>query len=215
MGFLVLQPLIFGRWELSASGGMDERGLYTRFDLYGEWLITGEDMALIFNLPFVYNSYGLSLTDTKLGTKVRFLENGYMDFHVLFPTGRLSSRNPAAGLTFGRYMRRDSLWGVFLKIGGIFTASTDTNEFSYFNKVSDRRAYRHMFSEILYYKELGITFGFGTGIRGDYAYSINQFWTSLKLAVFIIPYIEVGSDVWIYKPRPEVVRFYILANFFI
>ncbi len=214
-GYLLLQPLIFGRWDLSLSVGNDERGYYTRLDMAGEWLIAGEDMALIFVMPFVYNSEGYSLTDTKMGAKVRFLEQGFISLYAYLPTGKLSSRNPGAGLKFLRYIKRDSSFGILYNLEGIFTASMDTNEYAFYNKVSERRAYRHMVAEILMYKGIGETMGMGFGIRGDYAYSLNQVWMSLNVGFYIAPYIEIGGRYYLYKPRPEIFGIYILGNFFI
>ncbi|MCC6011382.1 hypothetical protein LM594_00120 [Candidatus Caldipriscus sp.] len=210
MTFLTIQPIIFGRWNLSLSYGEDERGYYTRFDLAGEWLVANEDLSLNFNMPFVYFRNGLSLTDAKLGVKVRFSEKGLAQFNLIFPTGRYSSRNPAGELQMGGYISR-----FFLNFGGIFTASSDTQEYSFYNKVSQRRAYRHMYFEGLTYRYLGEVLGVGFGVRGDYAYSLNQFWTSVKMGIFLAPFLEIGGEVWLYKPRPEAFRVYILGNFFI
>ncbi len=213
--FLTLQPLIFGRWDLMLGYGADERGYYTRFDMMGEWLITGEDMALIFDMPFIHNGLEFSLTDTKFGAKVRFLETGYVNFNLIFPTGRFSSRNPAGEVLFGRYIKRDTSFGLFFIAGGSFTAASDTNEYAYYNKISYRRAYRHMNVELLAYKGIGETMGTGISIVGDYAYSLNSFWTSIKVGYYIAPFVEFGGQFWLYKPRPEVFRVYILGNFFI
>ena len=150
------------------------------------------------------------MTDTKLGVKVRFSERGLAQLGFLFPTGRYSSRNPAGELQLGGYVSK-----FFLNFGGIFTASSDTQEFSFYNKISQRRAYRHMYFEALTYGYFGEAVGAGLGIRIDYAYSLNQLWTSLKGGIFLAPYVELGGELWLYKPRPEILRVYILGNFFI
>ncbi len=208
--FLTVQPIMFGRWDLALIYGEDERGYYTRLEFGGEWMVSNEDMSLTFNMPFVYFQNAISLTDTRLGIKIRFSESGLVHVGLLFPTGKYSSRNPAGEVQIGGYVSK-----IFLNFGGIFTASSDTQEFSYYNKISQRRAYRHMFFESLTYKYFGDVFGVGLGIRGDYAYSLNQFWTSVRVGIILAPYVELGCDVWLYKPRPESFRVYILGNFFI
>jgi hypothetical protein len=208
--FLTIQPLIFGRWNLALNYGEDERGSYTRFDFAGEWLVSNEDMSLIFNIPFLYYQNHIFLTDTRLGIRVRFSEGGLFQLCLIFPTGRYSSKNPAGEIQLGGHVS-----SLFLNLGGIFTASSDTQEFSFYNKISQRRAYRHMYFEGLTYRYFGEVFGVGFGIRGDYAYSLNQFWTSVKGGFFLAPFVELGGEIWLYKPRPEVFRIYILGNFFI
>lgn len=204
MWYLLLEPLVFNRWQGELGGGLSDTLYFSYFKFRGEWIMSYEGVSLNFSVPFVFPlGQRFSLSDMEMGLGFVFADRNRLDFNLVLPTGILSSKYPGVSLRYRRIVKLDSSYALYGSLLWYFMASSDRAEKSLYNKVIDRHGYRHLSLDLTYIRRVGETAFWKVSLPLDYAYSSNLFWGGIRLGFGLFPFVELDATFWPTKPRPH------------
>ncbi len=207
MWYLTLNPLVYNRWAGEVGGGSRDSLYFSHLVVRAEWMLSVHGISLGMKVPFVFPMGSrFSLSDIRLGLKFVFSERNRIYFCGVLPAGRLSSKYPGVYTEYLRVLMSDSSHSLYARLRWNFTASSDSDEKSFYNKFVDRHAYRHIGGDILWAFRRGETGFVKIGAALDYPMSMGGFWGGINVGGGFFPFLEVSATYWPFKPRPHLFK---------